>query len=96
MKIIKYKKLKSGKYLIQFENGTLEIYEETILKYGLLLKKNITIEEYEFLIQENRFWDCYYTAIQYIKIRSRSTYEVRSKLVKDNYLINDIEKENMK
>lgn len=92
MKIIKYKKLKNGKYLVEFENGNLEVYEEAILKCGLLLKKDITTAEYDFLLKEIQFWDCYYHAIKYIKSRNRSVYEVRNKLVKENYFIDEIEK----
>lgn len=92
MRIIKYRKLKSGKYLIEFENSNLEIYEEAILKCELLLKKDIEASEYEFLIKENQFWACYYSAVKYIKVRSRSISEVKNKLIKENYLFDDIDR----
>lgn len=92
MKIIKYKRLKSGKYLVEFENNSLEVYEEVILKYELLLKGCINNYEYDLLVKENQFWECYYSAVRYIKIRSRSVYEIRSKLFKDNYFSDDIDR----
>ena len=41
MDIIKYKKLRNGKYQIITTTCTFELYEEVILKYNLLLSKKI-------------------------------------------------------
>lgn len=90
MKIIKYKKLKDNKYLIEFDCCSVELYEEVILKEELLLKKEIDEKQYKKLLDENKFWQCYYKAIKYINVRSRSTLEVKNKLIKDNFNIDDV------
>ena len=42
MKIIKYKKEKSGKYKIYLEDGTtIDTYEDVIINNNLLVKKEI-------------------------------------------------------
>lgn len=85
IKIIKYKKMKNNQYLIEFEDNSLEVYEEVILKSELLLKKEITTKEYDLLLEDNQFWTSYYQALRYIRSRSRSIYEVRGKLNRDGY-----------
>ena len=43
MRILKYKKISSGKYQITLDdNRELKLYEDVILKYELLLKKDIS------------------------------------------------------
>ena len=40
MKILKYNKQKNGMYQVFFDNdNNVDIHEEIILKYGLLIKK---------------------------------------------------------
>lgn len=91
MRILKYKKLNNNKYLVDFDNGSVELYEEVILKYELLLKREIDFDCYHLLLDDNRYWECYYKIISYIKIRSRSVFEVRQKLIRDGYLEDDID-----
>ena len=44
MKILKYKKGSKGKYKVYLDNGLeLQLYEDVILKYELLLKKESAI-----------------------------------------------------
>ena len=40
MKINKFKKIGSNKYKIYFDNESLIVYEDVILKYNLLYKSN--------------------------------------------------------
>ncbi len=83
MKVLKCKKLRGNKYLIIFDNyKEVELYEEVILKYELLLNKDID-NNMENLLEENRLWDCYYSAINYLKFKNRSVFEVKNKLKKD-------------
>lgn len=77
--------MKNNQYLIEFEDNSLEVYEEVILKSELLLKKEITTKEYDLLLEDNQFWTSYYQALRYIRSRSRSIYEVREKLNRDGY-----------
>lgn len=83
MKILKYKKINNNKYLVEFDSGGLELYEEVILSFELLLKKNIEEAEYRALLLENLYYKCYYQALKYIRIRSRSLCEVKDKLIHD-------------
>ena len=46
MKILKYTKLKNNKYRVDFECESLEIYDDLIIKYELLLKKKLKEEEF--------------------------------------------------
>ncbi len=90
MKVEKYKKISNGRYNVVFDDNTeLELYEETILKFELLLRKelNISLDE---IINENSKLNCYYTAIKFLKFKSRSTYEVKMKLKNSNFKEEDI------
>lgn len=85
MKIDKYKKLRNGKYELTLDNlETMILYEDTILKYNLLLTKNIGINKKEVL-DFDRKCDVYYVGLRYIKNRARSKKEVYDKLVKEEY-----------
>ena len=43
MKILKYKKKRNGQYELQLESQkSLDLYEEVILQFELLLKKDIS------------------------------------------------------
>ncbi len=91
LKITKYKKSTNGKYKVYLEDGReLSLYEETILKFELLLKKEVTdipkINEY------NLEWDVYYVALKSIKSRFKSVHDTREFLVKKEYPIDLIDK----
>ena len=48
MKIIKYRKGSKGLYKVELDDGrVLSLYEEVILKYELLLKREVYLEELE-------------------------------------------------
>ena len=60
MKIEHIKKLKSGKYKIDLENGTsISLYDEVILKYNLLYHKEIDLSLLNELDQDNLFYTLY-------------------------------------
>lgn len=91
LKITKYKKSTNGKYKVYLEDGReLSLYEETILKFELLLKKEVTdipkINEY------NLEWDVYYVALKSIKSRFKSVHDTREFLVKKEYPIDLVNK----
>lgn len=86
MRIIKYQKLKQGKYLIELENGTeIETYEDLILKYDLLIKKRVTPDILQLIQEENVIYEIYFVALKYLKQRMRSTAQLREYLVKKEY-----------
>ncbi len=85
MKINKYKKKKNGLYEVEFENGkTLNLYEEVILKYELLLKPFDVKMMYE-IEKYNQECDVYYVALKFLKFKARTILEVKNYLLKKEY-----------
>lgn len=84
MEIEKYKKLKNGKYELILSNGkSLVLYEDTILKYNLLISKKINNSDE--ILEFDKKCDAYYSGLKYIKNCARSKKEVREKLLKYDY-----------
>lgn len=101
MKIEKFKKLKSGMYELQLENyDKLFTYEEVILKYELLLKKEITESLMNKILNDNKYYDCYYKVLNIIKRSSKTRYELYLKLKEEfdsdilNKVLDSLEKQN--
>lgn len=92
MKIIRYKKEKQNTYKVELDNGILILYDDIIVKYALLLKKELTKEEYMEIKQENQKLKCYYQALEYIHKKMRSENEVNAFLKKEGYPKEDITK----
>lgn len=83
MLIEKYTKLKNGQYKLRFDNNTSTLlHEDLILKYGLLIHKEIDEEQLEKLLIENNSYIAYDIAIAYLKIKMRSKKEIREYLIK--------------
>ena len=86
MKILKYQKKKNGKYLLTLEDGREFLYyEEVILQYQLLLKKEILESDLLEIHETNLFYDVYYVALKSIQLRMKSEYELRVFLQKKEY-----------
>ena len=86
MKIIKYKKNSNGKYTIYLDDGrTLILYEDVILTYNLLIKKEINDEDIEKINDTNFEYDVYYVALRSITSRFKSIYELKTYLKKKEY-----------
>lgn len=86
MKILRYKKLKSGKYQVELDNSNkIELYEDTILKYDLLLTKEIEETKLDTILQYNDKFDAYYLTLKYLNIRARSKKEIKDHLKKKEY-----------
>lgn len=90
MKIIKYIKISNNRYKIILENKeTIILYENVILKYELLLKKEISnIEE---ILKFNQKYTLYDKCLSYINKKNRSEQEVRTYLKKYTTNFEDIE-----
>ena len=92
VKVKKYTKKKNGLYHILFENGkVLDLYEEVILKYNLLIRPLDVTMMYE-IEKYNQEWEVYYVALKYIKYKARTVDEVRVHLKKKEYPIDIINK----
>ena len=85
MKINKFKKVGKSKYKLVFNNTDITIYEDIILKYNLLIKNDIDEELLDKIIEENRYYEAYYTALSYIEIRMRNKKEINIYLTKKGY-----------
>ena len=86
IKIEKFIKQTNGNYKLKLENDNeLIVHEDLILKYELLLSKNIDQNTIEKLREEQKNYDVYNIALKYIKLKIRSTKELRNYLEKKQY-----------
>lgn len=85
MKIIKYKKVGKNKYKVMFDNTDLTLYEDVILKYELLIKQEITLEELDEIIEDNNNYEAYNSALNYIEIKMRNKKELYEYLKRKEY-----------
>lgn len=94
MKINKFVKKGNGMYSINLEDETTIIaHEDIILKYDLLLRKNISLEEIDKIESENLLYSSYNVALKYVTIKMRSKKEVQEYLKKksvDNCFIEKV------
>lgn len=85
MKIEKLKKLKSGKYKVEFEDhSSLNLYDEVILKNNLLFNKDVDNHLLNKLYDDNNRYDYYNKVLKYIIYKMRSTYEIYEYMKKLN------------
>ena len=102
MKIIKFTKKKDGMYnLLLEDDNTILVHEDLILKYGLLLSKDIDDKLRETILQENLNYTAKTVALKYITTRFRSEKELREYLKKKmvdkdiiDIVIDSLKKEN--
>ena len=97
MKISSIKKLKNNMYEVTLENeDKLELYEDIILKYDILLSKRINEDILDEILNDNKVIEAYYLAIKYLKTKMRTKYEIREKLktfeINDNIIERVIER----
>lgn len=93
MKIIKYKKTTKGRYKILLDdNRELVLYEDVILKFELLLKKEILEKDILNIELYNQECDVYQVALDSIKSRIKSIYDLKEFLLKKEYPLELIEK----
>ena len=85
MKINKFKKLSKGKYKLFFDNTELILHEDIILKYDLLIKNDIDIDLLDKIIEDNKYYECYNQALDYIEIKMRNKKEIIKYLEKKEY-----------
>jgi len=81
MKIISYKKKKNNIYEITLSNNEkLSLYDDVILKYELLLKKEIDEKLLKEIIDFNSYLESYNIALKYLNTKLRTEKEIRTKL----------------
>lgn len=92
MQIIKYEKLKNYVYKIEFDNEIfLELFDDVIIKYELLRKKNITDSEYKEIKSYNDKLNAYYDSLNYLNKKMRTKIEIIKYLEKKDYPVKVIE-----
>lgn len=83
--------MKNGMYQVNFDNGAvMELYEEVILQSELLLHKDIDNSILKKIEDSNKYYDCYYCALKYIKVSARTKQEVVTRLKSNDYDVDDI------
>lgn len=93
MKIIKFKKEKKNTYEIFFDdNSSTNLYDDVIIKYNLLINKNIDEKLFEEIFLYNDFLGNYYKSIKYINKKMRTELEIKKYLEKDSVSESDIDK----
>ncbi len=81
MKIKKISKKKGSLYEIILDTDEkLNLYDDVILKYNLLLKKEIDEKEIKEIIKFNSYLESYYKALKYINAKLRTEKEIEKKL----------------
>ncbi len=106
MKIEKYTKLKGNKYSVYIDGVAVKLYDDVIVKYELLRKKEISNELFTEITEYNDYLEAYYKALKYITKKLRTEKEIYIyleknyekqviketiiKLKKDGYLNEDI------
>lgn len=99
MKILCYKNKKGNIYEITLSNKEkITLYDDVILKYNLLITKEIKDNELNNILKDNDKIKAYLLAIKYIRVKLRTEDEIKKKLKdydKDtiNYVINRLNKE---
>lgn len=84
MIINKFKKIKGNKYKVYFENQSITLYDDIIIKYNLLTHKKLDIKLLNEITDESSKLESYYVAIKYINTKLRSEKEIREYLSKKN------------
>lgn len=91
MQINKFKKVGKSKYKIIFDNSEIILYEDIILKYDLLIKKNIDVDTLDQIIEENKYYEAYHMSLNYIEIKMRNQKEIIKYLSQKGFKDNEIE-----
>ena len=92
MKINKFKKTGKNKYKVFFDHTDITLYEDIILKYELLIKDDIDIDLLEKIVEDNKNYDCFNSALDYIEVKMRNKKEIYKYLSNkefDDKLINE-------
>lgn len=87
MKIEKYSKGSSNKYKVTIDGEDYTLYDDVIIKFGLLLKKEINSKDLDNIVKYNDELDSYYLSIKYITKKLRSEKEIYEYLKKKILMI---------
>ena len=92
MEIIKFKKLKDNRYQVSIKGSEdIVLFDDTIVKYNLLVNKTLDNKKYEEIINYNNELLGYYKAIKYIGLKMRTKKEITDYLKKNDFPLNTID-----
>ncbi len=102
MKIVSYKKVKGNEYELLLDNDVkIRLHDDLIIKYELLLKKEIAEERLTKIVADNDSLNAYYLALKYLGKKMRSALEIKNYLHKKEFdakiveeTVNKLTKEN--
>lgn len=80
MKIGKYTKLKSNKYSVEIDGISVKLYDDVIVKYELLRRKEIDDNLFKEMTEYNDRLEAYYKALKYISKKLRTEKEIEKYL----------------
>jgi len=92
VKIEKFKKVGKAKYKVIVGDNDITLYEDVIIKHNLLIKKNITLDQINKILEDNKYYEIYNIALSYIEIKMRNTLELQKYLEKKNFDLTLIDK----
>ncbi len=90
MEIKNYKKIKNNLYEVNIDEIKVNLYDDIIIKYNLLLKKDIDKKTFDKMIKENDNLSAYYKSLKYINTKLRSEKEIFNYLKRFNFSEADI------
>ena len=86
MEIQSFKKKKNNKYVIIFKDqSNIEIYDDVILKYNLLINKKINKDSFDEIMKYNASLDAYYLSLKYLNSKMRTKLEITKYLEKKEF-----------
>ncbi len=92
MEIQKYIKDKNNIYIVMIDDEEYKLHDDVIVKYNLLLNKNIDSKLLKEILTYNDEIKSYYMSIKYINKRLRSEKEIREYLHKKDINESSIDK----
>ena len=85
MEIKSFKKKKNNKYELTFEdNSTIELYDDVIIKYNLLVNKKLDEKKFDEITKYNSSLDAYFLSLKYLNSKMRTKLEIKKYLDKQN------------
>ena len=93
MKISSYTKQKNGQYKIRFEDDSyILLHEDLILKYELLIKKDISDQMLPKIREDNSYYEAYYNTLKSLNSKYKSVSETKKYLYNKEYDKDIVEK----
>lgn len=86
MEIIKFKKKNNNIYTVYLnDKTTINLYDDTIIKFNLLGNKKLDKQKFQSIIDYNNTLESYHQALKYISIKLRTKKEITKYLTRKNF-----------